>query len=57
MKSEITEMRLLFLDVDGVLNNHIPLENGYCTLYYDKVQLMNKVLDYFPGMHIVLSSA
>jgi hypothetical protein len=50
-------MRLLFLDIDGVLNNH-----DYCksrlstTVHRDKVHLLNSVLE-VTGARIVLSSA
>lgn len=50
-------MRLLFLDIDGVLNNGKPTASGYCTIDYDKVLLLNELLDTLPDVEIVITSA
>lgn len=50
-------MRLLFLDIDGVLNNGKPTASGYCTIDYDKALLLNELLDTLPDVKVVISSA
>lgn len=49
-------MKILFLDVDGVLNDHGPMMNMYCGIDKEKVNLLNRVLDE-TGCYIVISSA
>lgn len=51
-------MKILFLDIDGVLNAHEPFDRevGSCRIYYDKVQRLNHVLRK-TGAVIVLSTA
>lgn len=49
--------RLLFLDIDGCLNTHDQWPNKYCRIHYDKVQILNMILDAVPDCQIVLSSA
>jgi len=49
-------MKILFLDIDGVLNNHTHMENGYCGIDRDKVRLLNKILDE-TECQIVITSA
>lgn len=48
---------LLFLDIDGVLNAHEPLESGYCGICHKRVWHLNAILDAVPDLKIVLSSA
>lgn len=50
-------MKLLFLDIDGVLNDHKPLPNGYCGLKYESVMELCRILDECPDVKIVVSSA
>lgn len=50
-------MRLLYLDVDGVLNRHNPHPSGYCGLDYECVQHLCSILVRIPDLRIVLSSA
>lgn len=49
---------VLFLDVDGVLNDHPPFDGriGSSRIYHDKVKLLNVVLEH-TGAQVVLSSA
>lgn len=50
-------MKLLFLDIDGVLNEHdFDHEALSNPIHRDKVQILNRVLK-VTGAHIVLSSA
>ncbi len=50
-------MKLLFLDIDGVLNNHKYEADVLCgQIHKDKVELLNRILRE-TGCHIVLSSA
>lgn len=50
-------MRLLFLDIDGVLNDHTAYANGYCKIREDLVEHLNAILLACPDVQIVLSSA
>lgn len=50
-------MRLLFLDIDGVLNGHQTLASGYCGIQYHKAVLLNRILDAVPDAQLVISSA
>lgn len=34
----------LYLDIDGILNKHDTLPNGYNTIYLDKMQLLNRIV-------------
>lgn len=49
-------MRILFLDVDGVLNAHDRYANGHCGLHADKLALLDGIVAR-TGCKIVLSSA
>lgn len=50
-------MKLIFLDIDGVLNDHKIPEGVHCgQIHSQKVTLLNRVLR-FTGAQIVLSSA
>lgn len=50
-------MKLLYLDVDGVLNDHRPFPNGYNGISSDSRQFLNELLKLEPDLRIVLSSA
>jgi len=49
-------MKILFLDIDGVLNNHAVFHSGYCGLKASCVQNFNHVL-HATNCKIVVSSA
>lgn len=48
---------LLFLDIDGVLNDHARHENGYCGIKKECADLFNIVLNELPKLEIIISSA
>lgn len=50
-------IKYIFLDIDGVLNKHEVLESGYCGTNRECVSNFNKILDTFPELKIVISSA
>jgi hypothetical protein len=50
-------MKVLFLDIDGVLNNHERHENGYAGIRSDCVSHLNHILKEVPDLKIVISSA
>lgn len=50
-------MEYLFLDIDGVLNDHKKLETGFCGIQNDKASLLNEFLDTHKEVKIVVSSA
>ena len=50
-------MRVIFLDIDGVLNRLKPLSNGYCGIDGYNLDNLCKILSHFPDVRIVLSSA
>ena len=47
-------MKTIFLDIDGVLNNHTPLNNGYCGIDRERAILFNGLLY---DSELVISSA
>lgn len=49
-------MNIIFLDLDGVCNNHYRLPNGYCSLDIVKIQILNSIV-FLTDSQIVLSSA
>lgn len=50
-------MRVIFLDIDGVLNDHRPHGNGYCGFKSECVSAFNQLLAAVPDAQIVVSSA
>jgi hypothetical protein len=50
-------MKIIFLDIDGVLNRHILQNNGYCGIEQPHVQALNYILAKVPEAKIVVSSA
>lgn len=51
------KMRVIFLDIDGVLNNHKKMSNGYCGIDSNCVYYFNRILRVIPDAKIVISSA
>ena len=50
-------MKVIFLDIDGVLNDHKAWPNRCGRICYERVEHLNKVLCAVPDAKIVLSSA
>lgn len=50
-------MKAIFLDIDGVLNDHRAWPTGYSPILPDQVGHLNKILSAVPEAMIVLSSA
>lgn len=51
------EIKVLFLDIDGVLNDHHPMSNHYCSIKHECVECFNKILSNHMDLKIVISSA
>lgn len=43
--------------MDGVMNDHVPMENTYCGVSPACVRRLNRLLDEFDDLRIVVSSA
>lgn len=50
-------MKLLFLDIDGVLNDHSTLPSGLCGIDPGAAAMLNYILDSCPDVEVVVSSA
>lgn len=50
-------MKLIYLDIDGVLNDHQAYTNGYCGTSLNCIAAMNCILDEEPEAKLVISSA
>lgn len=50
-------LKVIFLDIDGVLNDHAQNVAGYCGLKPSCVEQLNRILAAVPDAHIVVSSA
>ena len=50
-------MRTIFLDIDGVLNDHRPFPNHYCGIKPECLACLTTILEAAPDVKIVLSSA
>lgn len=50
-------MKLLFLDIDGVLNDHERMPNGYCAMKHSCVEALCGILRAVPDLKIVLSTS
>lgn len=53
----IKRIKLLFLDIDGVLNDHRQFKNRYSPIQPELVERLNLILEAAPDVKIVLSSA
>lgn len=51
------QLKILFLDIDGVLNDHSRFPNRWSGISRSQVELLNRVLAAVPDLQIVLSSA
>lgn len=49
-------MKILFLDIDGVLNTHRRMSNGYCSIDNRRMVILNGILK-DTGASLVISSA
>lgn len=49
--------RAIFLDIDGVLNDHEETESGYCGIKPACVSELNRILRAASDAHLVISSA
>jgi hypothetical protein len=49
-------MQVLFLDIDGVLNDNRECENGHCAIDLRCVRRLNEILGRAPELQIVVSS-
>lgn len=50
-------MKILFLDIDGVLNDRKPTSCGFCGIQADKAEQLNRILDAQPTLKLWLTSA
>jgi hypothetical protein len=50
-------VKIIFLDIDGVLNDHSPMCNGYCGIEPLRVAFLNRILHAVPDAKIVVHSA
>jgi hypothetical protein len=50
-------MRIIFLDIDGVLNDHVRWENTSCKIRYENVAVLNRILAEVPDAKVVISSS
>jgi hypothetical protein len=51
------QRKLLMLDIDGVLNDHRTLANGYSQMKHKCVLELCRILDECPDVNIIMSSA
>lgn len=49
--------KILFLDIDGVLNGHQKLDSGYCGIDPQCAVRFNKILRRYPDLKIIISSS
>jgi len=49
--------KILFIDIDGVLNDHSRHDNGYCGFKPECVKELNYILDSDPEIQLVISSS
>lgn len=49
--------KILFLDIDGVLNGHQKLDSGYCGIDPQCAARFNKILKQYPDLKIIISSS
>lgn len=50
-------IKIIFLDVDGVLNTNKAEANGYCQIFKEKIAHLDLILSEVPDVQIVLSSS
>ncbi len=47
----------IFIDIDGVLNNHNSFDNGYCPINYSCVKAFNCLLNEWTEAKVIISSS
>jgi hypothetical protein len=50
-------IKYIFLDMDGVLNDHTNRDNNYCGTNQECIKQFNRLLELLPDAQIVVSSA
>lgn len=53
----INQDKVLYLDIDGVLNGHERLPSDYCGSRKDCIENMNLILDQVPDLKLILSTS
>jgi hypothetical protein len=48
--------KFLMLDIDGVLNGHEKLSNGYCTIDIKKMEMLNTIVERTSCLIVIISA-